>query len=59
MEKEYSLSKPRVYTSKAKGAQRGSQKAIRPVNLALKPSEIKPYVDNMQYKLYSLFGKEH
>ena len=54
--KEYSLSKPRVYTSKAKGAQEAHE-AIRPVNLALKPSEIKPYVDSMQYKLYSLIWK--
>ena len=54
--KEYSLSKPRVYKSKAKGAQEAHE-AIRPVNLALKPSEIKAYVDNAQYKLYSLIWK--
>ena len=54
--KEYSLSKPRVYTSKAKGAQEAHE-AIRPVNLALKPSQIKAYVDNAQYKLYSLIWK--
>ena len=50
---EYSLDKPRVYKNKAKGAQEAHE-AIRPVNLALKPSEISDYVDNAQYKLYSL-----
>ena len=54
--KEYSLDKPRAYKSKAKGAQEAHE-AIRPVNLALKPSEIKDYVDNSQYKLYSLIWK--
>lgn len=54
--KEYSLSKPRTYKSKAKGAQEAHE-AIRPVNLALKPSDIKPYVENAQYKLYSLIWK--
>ena len=54
--KEYSLPKPRVYKSKAKGAQEAHE-AIRPVNLALKPSMIKPYVENIQYKLYSLIWK--
>ena len=34
-----------------------AHEAIRPVNLALKPSEIKSYVDNIQYKLYSLIWK--
>lgn len=54
--KEYSLSKPRVYKSKAKGAQEAHE-AIRPVNMALKPSEIKAYVDNAQFRLYSLIWK--
>ena len=54
--KEYSLSKPRVYKSKAKGAQEAHE-AIRPVTLALKPSDVKPYLDNIQYKLYSLIWK--
>ncbi len=54
--KEYSLSKPRAYKSKAKGAQEAHE-AIRPVVLALKPSDIKAYVDNSQYKLYSLIWK--
>ncbi|XPV68848.1 MAG: type I DNA topoisomerase [Halarcobacter sp.] len=54
--KEYSLNKPRVYKSKAKGAQEAHE-AIRPVNMALKPTDIKPYVDNAQYRLYSLIWK--
>jgi len=54
--KEYSLNKPRAYRSKAKGAQEAHE-AIRPVNMALKPSDIRPYVDNAQYRLYSLIWK--
>ena len=54
--KEYSLSKPRHYKSKAKGAQEAHE-AIRPVNLALKPSDVKPYMDHSQYRLYSLIWK--
>ncbi len=54
--KEYSLAKPRHYKSKAKGAQEAHE-AIRPVDLALKPSDIKAFVDNAQYKLYSLIWK--
>ena len=53
---EYSLSKPRTYKSKAKGAQEAHE-AIRPVDLSLKPSMIRDYVDNAQYKLYSLIWK--
>ena len=54
--KEYSLSKPRVYKSTAKGAQEAHE-AIRPVNLALKPSQIKEFVEPAQYRLYSLVWK--
>ena len=54
--KDYSLAKPRVYRSKAKGAQEAHE-AIRPVNLALKPSDIKAFVEPAQYKLYSLIWK--
>jgi DNA topoisomerase-1 len=53
---EYSLKSPRVYKSKAKGAQEAHE-AIRPVDLSLKPSMIKAYVDNAQYRLYSLIWK--
>ena len=54
--KEYTLEKPRHYKSKAKGAQEAHE-AIRPVNLALKPSDVRPYLDNGQYRLYSLIWK--
>ncbi|WP_417328397.1 type I DNA topoisomerase [Halarcobacter sp.] len=54
--KEYSLSKPRAYKSKAKGAQEAHE-AIRPVNMALKPSDIKAYVEPSQFRLYSLIWK--
>ncbi len=53
---QYSLDKPRVYKSKAKGAQEAHE-AIRPVNLSLKPSDIKLNLDNAQFKLYSLIWK--
>ena len=54
--KEYSLSKPRVYKSKAKGAQEAHE-AIRPVNMALKPSDVQQYLDHSQFRLYSLIWK--
>jgi len=54
--KDYSLAKPRHYKSKAKGAQEAHE-AIRPVNLALKPSDVQPYLDNAQFRLYSLIWK--
>lgn len=53
---EYALGKPRHYKSKAKGAQEAHE-AIRPVNLALKPSDVRAYLDNAQYRLYSLIWK--
>lgn len=52
----FALAKPRAYKSKAKGAQEAHE-AIRPVNLALKPSDVKPYLDHSQYRLYSLIWK--
>ncbi|WP_152058240.1 type I DNA topoisomerase, partial [Aliarcobacter butzleri] len=54
--KEYALNKPRVYTTKSKGAQEAHE-AIRPVNLALRPSQIKEFVEHAQYRLYSLIWK--
>ena len=53
---DYSLKSPRHYKSKAKGAQEAHE-AIRPVNLSLKPSDVKPYLDHSQYRLYSLIWK--
>ncbi|MDN5103220.1 type I DNA topoisomerase [Aliarcobacter butzleri] len=54
--KEYALNKPRVYTTKSKGAQEAHE-AIRPVNLALRPSQIKEFVEPAQHRLYSLIWK--
>ncbi len=54
--KEYTLPKPRAYKSKAKGAQEAHE-AIRPVDLELTPSMVKPYLDSRQYRLYELIWK--
>lgn len=53
---EYTLKTARKYKSKAKGAQEAHE-AIRPVDLALKPSDVRDYLDHAQYKLYSLIWK--
>lgn len=53
---EYTLKSARVYNTKAKGAQEAHE-AIRPVNMALKPSLVKEYLEPAQYKLYSLIWK--
>ena len=52
---EYSLSKPRFY--KGKGNAQDAHEAIRPVNMALKPSDVEPYLDFSQFRLYSLIWK--
>ncbi|WP_066355804.1 type I DNA topoisomerase [Aliarcobacter skirrowii] len=54
--KDYSLAKPRVFKSTAKGAQEAHE-AIRPVDMSLKPSDVKAYLDPSQYRLYSLIWK--
>lgn len=54
--KDYALKTPRKFATKAKGAQEAHE-AIRPVNMHLKPSDLKQYLDNSQYKLYSLIWK--
>lgn len=54
--KEYALKTPRFYKSKAKGAQEAHE-AIRPVDMSLKPSTVKPFLDSAQYRLYSLIWK--
>lgn len=54
--KDYSLAKPRVFKSTAKGAQEAHE-AIRPVDMSLKPSDVKVYLDPSQYRLYSLIWK--
>ncbi|HRN00877.1 MAG TPA: DNA topoisomerase, partial [Aliarcobacter cryaerophilus] len=54
--KDYALSKPRAFKSTAKGAQEAHE-AIRPVDMSLKPSDVKAYLDPSQYRLYSLIWK--
>jgi DNA topoisomerase-1 len=54
--KDYSLAKPRVFKSTAKGAQEAHE-AIRPVDMSLKPSDVKAYLEPSQYRLYSLIWK--
>jgi DNA topoisomerase-1 len=53
---EYTLKKARLYKSKIKSAQEAHE-AIRPVDLHLKPSDIQQYLDNAQFRLYSLIWK--
>ena len=54
--KEFALDTPRKYSTKAKGAQEAHE-AIRPVNLSLKPSDVKAHMDAQQFKLYDLIWK--
>ncbi len=52
---QYSLSNFRTYKAKdSKVAAQEAHEAIRPVDLSLKPSDVKPYLDPKEYKLYSL-----
>lgn len=53
---EYALKSPRKFKSTAKGAQEAHE-AIRPVNMALKPSMVEKYLDRQQFKLYELIWK--
>lgn len=54
--KQYTVAYPRVFKNKSKGAQEAHE-AIRPVNLKLKPSMVKPFLDPQQYRLYDLIWK--
>ncbi|RZI47758.1 type I DNA topoisomerase [Rickettsiales endosymbiont of Peranema trichophorum] len=47
---------PRVYQTKSKNAQEAHE-AIRPTDIALKPTSIQSYLDADQYKLYELIWK--
>ncbi len=52
---EYVLNTPRRYNAKgSKVAAQEAHEAIRPVNLNLKPSDIKKHLDPKEYKLYLL-----
>lgn len=53
--KEYALPKPRLYKGR-KGAQEAHE-AIRPVDLSIKPDDVKNYLERDQYRLYELIWK--
>ena len=53
--KEYALSSPRLFKGK-KGAQEAHE-AIRPVDLSIKPDDLKSYLDKDQLRLYELVWK--
>lgn len=53
--KEYGLKTPRKYSSR-KGAQEAHE-AIRPVNINIKPEDVKSYLEKDQYRLYELIWK--
>jgi len=50
---KYASPSPRIYKTKAKGAQEAHE-AIRPTKSEHHPDEIKKYLDDKQYKLYKL-----
>ncbi|KIE05587.1 DNA topoisomerase 1 [Candidatus Jidaibacter acanthamoeba] len=54
--KNYIPSAARFYKTKSKNAQEAHE-AIRPTNIALKPSEIRQYLETDFYKLYELIWK--
>lgn len=54
--KEYSLSEPRHFTNKSKGAQEAHE-AIRPTDVIRKPADIEQYLDKGQFKIYDLIWK--
>ncbi|MBU0706318.1 type I DNA topoisomerase [Patescibacteria group bacterium] len=50
---EYALSKPRIFTKKARGAQEAHE-AIRPTDPSKTPKDLKSHLDPKQYRLYKL-----
>jgi DNA topoisomerase I len=54
--KDYALAEPRRYANKSKGAQEAHE-AIRPTDVARKPSEVKQHLDRGQFKIYDLIWK--
>ena len=53
---KYTLEKPRVFAKKSKGAQEAHE-AIRPTDPTRTPESIKAFLDERQFKLYSLIWK--
>lgn len=54
--KEYSLSEPRKFSTKSKGAQEAHE-AIRPTDISQKPEMLKEKLDKNQNRLYDLIWK--
>jgi DNA topoisomerase-1 len=54
--KEYALSKPRIFKTKAKNAQEAHE-AIRPTYISKTPAELKKHLTPDLYKLYELIWK--
>lgn len=54
--KEFTLSEPKKYTSRAKGAQEAHE-AIRPTDLSRLPSSLEAFLDKGQMKIYELIWK--
>lgn len=54
--KDYLPEKPNLFKSKVKNAQEAHE-AIRPVDFALDPAQVKQYLDEDQFKLYDLIFK--
>ena len=52
----YVPEKPRAYKTKAKNAQEAHE-AIRPTDLARRPADVAPFLDNDQKRLYALIWK--
>ncbi|MBF0239691.1 MAG: type I DNA topoisomerase [SAR324 cluster bacterium] len=53
---EYRVKSPRQFVTKTKGAQEAHE-AIRPVDLSLKPAQVKAHLNDQQFKLYNLIWK--
>ncbi len=54
--KEYAVDQPRTFKTTARGAQEAHE-AIRPANLSVKPSDVKPHLSSQLFKLYDLVWK--
>ncbi len=53
---DYALSAPRKFKTKSKLAQEAHE-AIRPTDVSRRPADLKPFLDNEQYKLYELIWR--
>ncbi|MEM7050515.1 MAG: type I DNA topoisomerase [Acidobacteriota bacterium] len=53
---EYLPAKPNRYKTKSKGAQEAHE-AIRPTDLSRRPKDLKPYLNDDQFRLYELIWK--